>query len=386
MSISPRELTELFASAGYQLTERRLTDWRSKGWIADVRRQERPAGTGRGAHYEWLDTEIIAQVFTVLSLLELRGRMETASVLAWFSGFDVPRSDIRNLWVAFESLPWEKTLQWALAGEEGSVRDAVDSLVRGERDKQHKKKDGYSDDFVEVISRMGVDPNFDAKTQLPIELVASILTSDVPKLVSGAGAEIGPMLSADRIRSLAILVQDYWSAPRRTTVIQRIPDEMLAKAHADVRFLLSPYRAWVESSVRRMADEGLTDGELSMMLLGPRLAWQVGRLLMELDVALRRLGCGDEVDATIAMLRDLAARDETRHVVEVFREHWQALARSEVPGDAELASNELIEELRKDSAYEQAGEIFMSFGSALKDLWLPPMRRLLVEASEDDVE
>jgi len=170
------------------------------------------------------------------------------------------------------------------------------------------------------------------------------------------------------------------------TVIQRVPDEMLARAHADVRFLLSPYRAWVESSVRRMADEGLTDGEWSMLWMGPRLAWQVGRLLMELDIALRRLGCGDEVDATIAMLRDLAARDETRHVVEMFREHWQALARSEIPGDAEHASNELAKELRKDSAYEQAGEIFMSFGGALKDLWLPPIRRVLAEASKDDLE
>jgi hypothetical protein len=376
----------LFESAGFPITERRLTDWRAKRWIPDVCRGERPAGTGRGAHYEWPDTEIIAQIFTLLSLLELRGRMETASVLAWFSGFDVPRIDIRNLWVAFESLPWEKTLQWALAGEEGSVRDAIEILVRGERDKQHKKKDGYSDGFVDVIARMGVDPNFDARTQLPTERVATILASDVPKLVSGAGAEIAPMLSAGLIRGLAILVQDYWSAPRRMTVIQRVPNEMLAKAHADVRFLLSPYRAWVESSMRRMADDGLTDGEWSMLWMGPRLAWQVGRLLMELDIALRRLGCGDEVDATIAMLRDLTARDDTRQVVEVFGEHWQALARSELPGDADQASDELAEELRKDPAYDQVGEIFMSFGGALKDLWLPPIRRVLAEASKDDIE
>src|SRR5208283_1854355 len=120
MSISPRALTELLRSAGYPITERRLTDWRVKQWIPEVCRGERPDGTGRGAYYEWPDGEIIAQVFTLLSMRELRGRMETASVLAWFSGFDVPRDDIRNLWVAFEALPWRKTLRWALAGEEGS--------------------------------------------------------------------------------------------------------------------------------------------------------------------------------------------------------------------------------------------------------------------------
>src|SRR6516225_3106542 len=119
MSISPRALTELFENAGYALTERRLTDWRARRWIPDVYRVERRAGTGRGAYYEWPDREIIAQVFTLLSMLELRGRMETASVLAWFSGFDVPRGDIRDLWTGFEALPWEKALRWALAGEEG---------------------------------------------------------------------------------------------------------------------------------------------------------------------------------------------------------------------------------------------------------------------------
>jgi hypothetical protein len=71
MSISPRVLTELLGSAGYPITERRLTDWRAKRWIPDVRRGERPGGTGRGAHYEWPENEIIAQVFTLLSVLEL---------------------------------------------------------------------------------------------------------------------------------------------------------------------------------------------------------------------------------------------------------------------------------------------------------------------------
>src|SRR5260370_1591376 len=137
------------------------------------------------------------------------------------------------------------------------------------------------------------------------------------------------MVSADVVRSLAILVQDYWSAPRLMEVIQSIPDEVLTKAHADVRFLLSPYRAWVESSVSKIAGGFLTDFEPSLLWMGPRLAWQVGRFLMRLDVALRRLGYGDEVDATIAMLRGLPAKAETREVVRGFNRDWQALPRSE---------------------------------------------------------
>lgn len=385
MGISPRVLTELLGDAGYPITERRLTDWRARRWIPDVRRTERPAGTGRGAHYEWHDSEIIAQVFTLLNMLELRGRMETASVLAWFSGFDVPRDDIRSLWVAFEALPWEKTLRTALAGEEGSVDDAVDILVTGERQRQRNKKDGYSDGYVDLIARMRIDPAFDARTHLSCERLAKILAGDVPKFVKD-GAEIAHMLSADIVRGVAVLAQDYWSAPRLMEVIQSIPDEMLTKAQADVRFLLSPYRAWVESSVRKMADGCLTDMEGTLFWMGSRLAWKLGRFLLQLDIALRRLGYASEVDATIAMLRDLGAKDETFDVVRVFKEAWQALARTYAHGLAEDASTALAEELMGDPAYDKAAEIFQAIGSALKNLWLPRLRLTLAEAAMEGIE
>ena len=385
MSIGPQALTELLESAGHPITERRLTNWRAKQWIPDVCRGQRPVGTGRGAYYEWPDGEIIAQVFTLLSMFEMRGRMKTASVLAWFCGFDVPRNDVRDLWVAFEALPWEKTLRWALAGEEGSVRDAVDIFVTGERQKQHKKKDGYSDGFVDVITRMEVDPAFDARTHLPSERVVKFLASDVPKLVKH-GAEIAPMLSADIVRGLAVLVQDYWSAPRRMAVIRSISDEMLTKAHADVRFLLSPYRAWVESSVTKMADGCLTDSEYALLWMGQRLAWRAGRLLTQLDIALRRLGCGEEVDATMAMLRDLAAKDETREVVTAFKRNWPALARAEATDLSQDASDALAQELMRDPAYVKAAEIFQLIGPALKNLWLPRLKLALAEAAMEDIE
>jgi hypothetical protein len=378
MSISPRALTELLGSAECPITERRLTLWRAKRWIPDLCRAERPAGTGRGAYYEWPDGEIIAHVFTLLSMRELRGRMETASVLTWFSGFDVPRDDIRDLWTGFESLRWEKTLLSALAGEEGSVQDAVAILVTGEQHRQHKKKDGYSDGFIDVITRMSVDPAFDARTHLRSERVAKILADGIPRLVK-QGAELAQMLPPDTVRRLAVLVQDYSSAPRLMEVIQNIPDEMLTKAHADVRFLLGPYRAWVGSSVSKMADGCLTDSEQSLLWIGPRLAWKTGRFLLQLDIALRRLGHADEVDATIAMLRDLTAKDETREVVKVFKEHWQALARTEAPGHPEDASSAFAQELKEDPAYDKAAEIFMSIGPPLKDLWLPRLQLTLTE-------
>ena len=116
---------------------------------------------------------------------------------------------------------------------------------------------------------------------------------------------------------------------------------MLTNAHADVRFLLGPYRAWVESSVSEMADSCLTDDQYTMLCMGPRLVWRLGRFLLRVDIALRRLGYGDEIDATIAMLRDLAAKDETREAVRVFKEHWQERARSEATGLAEEASDTL---------------------------------------------
>ena len=226
--------------------------------------------------------------------------------------------------------------------------------MTGERQKQHKKKDGYSDDFTDVFTRLVLDPAFDAKTHLPSERVAKILAGDVPKFANGAGAEIAPLLSADIVRGIAILVQDYWSAPRLMEVIQTIPDEMLTKAHADVRFLLSPYRAWVESSVTKLADGSITDYEHTALWVGPRLAFRAGRFLMRLDIALRRLGYGDEVDATIAMLRDLAAKNETRVVVSALKRNWQARARSYASGLAEDARSALEQ---RDPAFDKTATL-----------------------------
>ena len=315
--------------------------------------------------------------------IRLRGRMETASVLAWFSGFDVPRDDIRKLWVAFEDLPLEKTLLSALAGEDGSVQDAVDILVSGERQKQRNRKDGHSDGFVDVLTRMRVDRTFDAGTHLTSELVTKFLEGDIPKFV---GTDISPMLSPEALRGLAVLVQDYLSAPRLMEVIQGIPDEMLINAHADVRFLLRPYRAWMESSVRNIAEGRMTDFEDPALWLGPRLAWKVGRFLMQLDIALRRLGYEDEIDATIAMLRDVAVKNETRQVVSVLKRDWQALASSYAPGLGEDVRSPFEHERLRDPAYDKVTEIFQFIAPALKNLWLPRLKLTLAEAATKGIE
>jgi hypothetical protein len=382
MGISPRVLAELLGRAGYPITERRLTQWGARRWIPRVCRGERPTGTGRGAYYEWPDREIIAQVFTLLNMFALRGRMETASLLAWFSGFHVPYDDIRSLWVDFESLRLGKTLQ--AAGAESTVKDAVNWLVSEEQVKQRKKKDGYSDGFVDFITRMGVDPALDVRTYLSSERVAMILAGN-PKLVE-FGTAIASMLSADTVRSFAILVQPYWSTPRLKEVIQSVPDEMLTKAHADVRFLLDPYRAWVEWSVSKMADGRITDFEQTALWVGPLLAWRAGRFLMQLNIALRDLGYGDEVDVTMAMLRDVAAKDETREVVSALKRGWQTLASSYAPGLGKDATDAIAQDLRRDPAYDKIAEIFQSIGPALKDLWLPRLQLALAEAAMEGIK
>jgi hypothetical protein len=106
---------------------------------------------------------------------------------------------------------------------------------------------------------------------------------------------------------------------------------------------------------------------------------------MLLDIALRRLGYGAELDATIAMLRDLAAKDETRDVVKAFKDDWQALASLCASGHAENAASVLYLERGKDPAYGHVAEIFQSVGPALEDLWLPRLRLTLAEAAQDGV-
>jgi hypothetical protein len=194
------------------------------------------------------------------------------------------------------------------------------------------------------------------------------------------------MLSTNTVRSFVIRVQEYWSTPRLRDVIQSIPDELLTRAHADVRFLLSPYRAWVESTVSKIADGRITDFEYSALWVAPRLVWKAGRFLMQLDIALRRLGCGDEVDATLAMLRAVAAKNETREVVSALKRDWQALASSYIPGLAEDAWSTLEQEHMRDPAYDKTAEIFQFIGPALIDLWLPRLKLALAEEAMEGIE
>ena len=120
--------------------------------------------------------------------------------------------------------------------------------------------------------------------------------------------------------------------------------------------------------------------------MGPHMAWKAARFLMRLDIALRRRGYGDEVEATIATLRNLAAKDETRDLVRVFKEHWQVLAaRSYALGCAEDAPSGLARELVRDPAYDKALEILQSIGRALKDLWLPRLQLTLGEAATEGI-
>jgi len=107
--------------------------------------------------------------------------------------------------------------------------------------------------------------------------------------------------------------------------------------------------------------------------------------LMLLDIALRRLGYGAELDATIAMLRDLAAKDETRDIVKAFKDDWQALASLRSSGQAENAASVLYLERGKDPAYGHVAEIFQSVSPALEDLWLPRLRLTLAEAAQDGI-
>jgi hypothetical protein len=403
MGITPRALAELLG-----IRERVLTDWRVRGWIPDLDRVARRVGTGRGAYYEWPDREIIAHVATIDHALRFeRGRMETAGILAWFTGFDVPRADIRDLWARFENLPWQKARRWAQADEDEPDQDVVNALVAEYRHQQHKKKSGYPDEVVELIARMSLDPSFDFSTRPLGRRTAKILAgNDVPMPFKVAAWLCGlpvsftdpvfgddiyaddlQLLPADVVRGLAIVKRDYWSsAPRLIEVIRAIPDDTLIRAHADVRFLLSPYRAWLESVMSTVAsatdpDLECSDLEESLLRFGPRLAWMTGRQLLKLDIALRRLGCGGQVDETIAMLQELTARDEIRQAASLFMRDWEAKV-----SPYESAPGALAPQDTWTPVPEGAAAILQSIGLALKNLWLPRLKLALAEAAGEGAE
>ena len=234
--------------ADYGITPRCLVNWRQRDYLPPVMRVQR-ANNARGAEYRWPDDEVIGHIACIVDSLGIRGRMDSATVMSWFCGFDYPIDVARARWMAFEHLGLDAAVRHAGAGRGISLADAARVLIA--EAKHTRLARTFSDAYISNLIRMDVDPGFDAR-KLTAGDAAAIL--DDLKKREGLRRALDTA-TPEHIRVGAALLQDYLSGPRLVELIRDLDAELLARAHADVRLLTTPYRSWLRDGPRASEDQ-----------------------------------------------------------------------------------------------------------------------------------
>jgi hypothetical protein len=367
--VTSQEVCQLLEKAGFPMTERRLTDWRARGYLPELTHVGGSRHGGQGSFYQWADEEVALQAFTLCAARQIRGRMDTAVVMTWFCGFLYPIAVMRPLWEKFESLPWRYALEQAQAGEKLSDADAVATLVtEAAAATLHPR---VSSDFKKTRARILLDPDYEPSRDLTPNQARQI-GKDVLELFNSrpAAHKVAPeflrpadlpQISGDHVRVFISLVHDYWSRPRLVELIETAPADLLVAAHRDCRFLMGLYRMFVADGIARAQAGGVLGWPAAW--LAPRLAWQVGRFLLLLDIGLRRQGFESEVDATIASLR---SRAEQPRIQFLLAEIWMTLRTAlDQCGDSDEGRANLGVQV---TAYERLAEVQSVVGDASADL------------------
>lgn len=96
--MTPDQLVLELKRYGYEVTCRRLRDWRDKGLLPPLIRRGR--GRGSGAVHFWNDAAVLNQAITVCELLARRTRCEGALLGTWFAGYPIDVERARKAWLS----------------------------------------------------------------------------------------------------------------------------------------------------------------------------------------------------------------------------------------------------------------------------------------------
>lgn len=92
---SERQLVVAMVASGRFIALRELVRWRSDGLLPPLA----STGSGNGRCYYWRETDILLQAQTAYDALNHYGRVDTALIALWLSGFAVPLPRLRRAWL-----------------------------------------------------------------------------------------------------------------------------------------------------------------------------------------------------------------------------------------------------------------------------------------------
>lgn len=367
------DLSVALGRRGYCLSERALTDWRVRGQLPQLDRE--PAASGRGSSQTW-PADVAGQALCLSAALEHRHRHDWARLVAWLSGYSYPLEEMRSLWAQAEHAPWFA----ALAGmrEPGDppldVADAVDALVWEAR--AMPQAQNLPTAYVDALIRLDVDPAF-----TPADLTTKDLEHFQQGISSQLRPEAGAMVAAlptDQVRAFLEFVHGYWSAPGLVKMINTYSDDELSRAHADLRVISQPYRTWLCGVVAGTAP-GL-DAADDWLWAGTRLAFLFGRWFLIADIAMRRHGHTDLIDATVRLVARLLADDELSALVREHMGNYAAIRDTCGADHARLAAEAQRYQATSPVA-QRIGVVVESLVDEVGHLWGPLAERFFTEVA-----
>jgi hypothetical protein len=309
----PADVSRLLGLCEHPMTERRLVDWRVRELLPDLDRVPPGRGQGPRAAYAWPDRGVVVQALTLSASLQFHGRLNMAQLLTWLAGFDYPVDEMRDRWANLEERRWKSALKSVGEDPLGDIGAAIDTLVLEAKAVPATRRMDLSEATVRTYVRALADPTFEPQADLDLG-VADRIRDDLPRLFANlSNQELLVFVKPEHIQNLAKLIRDYVSTPRLVSLIRTVDNELLQAVHDDCRVLLGAYRAWVIDAIGRAE----RDKEWDPLALAwaPRFIWRIGRMLMILDLAIRRLGFQGELAQTFLAIKELTGSAQNRETI-----------------------------------------------------------------------
>lgn len=315
MARTVSELADALTQLGYPTTKRRLIDWMQKGLLPHP--VQRGRGRGSGALYSWPQPDIVRRAVDVAELLTWYGRVRGLYLPLWLLGHDVPLDLVRTKLLA--------RLDAALAGREravpkgGDLRDLVSDLAWDAVENWRGPSVPFPTAAVEALLAPILDPGH-PPDNLGLEALMAALAALGPAGAPAPGA----------IQQGLDFVRGHLSLPEVRDLVATASADELARAHTDLRLASAALR--------------------SLLPLLPEVPeWVAIRFLVHLgywgvllDLALRRAGQGERVDAVLASITDFCCRALTNPQLRAAaRERLSASSCQVSPEEGEQSRREM---------------------------------------------
>jgi len=232
MTITKAELINNLAERGHSITPRRVTDWREKGLLPELKRSSK----GRAANYFWEDrASIIAQSEDIIFLLQRYGRVKPHYLSLWFLGNPISPSHVHpHLVNYFQNKVNSIARQTEEAG--GEIRDALSQIAT-----QSKGLKNIQVDVLELYLNALFNSEFDSEYWKESPLWEELLGEFT------ANSQVLVPMDADNLREMCIrfakFINEKMSPGRGLELVESASEEEILRVHKTFRMLNEAFKS-----------------------------------------------------------------------------------------------------------------------------------------------